>query len=157
LSKKESSWGTKTDVDLLRTEKSQSISRVTGDTNLKLSLSVALLACVLAITPYASLAHHSHGNYDIRNYTELEGTVARVIWLNPHVWIHLNVDDGNGATEVWALEGGSIHEIMRHGWKKDSLQNGDRISVRCHALRDGAKGCLLGYVTLEGGEERVFD
>jgi hypothetical protein len=46
---------------------------------------------------------------------------------------------------------------MRHGWKKDSLQNGDQISVRCHGLRDGAKGCLLGYVTLEGGEERVFD
>jgi len=124
---------------------------------LKLLPSSALLACLLAITPYTSLAHHSHGNYDIRNYTALEGTVATVIWLNPHVWIHLQVEDGEGGTDVWALEGGSINAVVNRGWSKDSLQNGDKIAVRCHALRDGAKGCLLGYITQEGGEERVFD
>jgi hypothetical protein len=107
--------------------------------------------------PYASMAHHSHGNYDVLNYTEMEGTVAAVIWLNPHVWIHLDVDDGKGGADTWALEGGSINAITQHGWRKDSLQKGDKIAVRCHALRDGARGCLLGYVTPEGGEERVFD
>jgi hypothetical protein len=106
---------------------------------------------------FSTQAHHSHGNYDIRNYTELEGTVVKVIWLNPHVWVHLDVDDGEGGTITWALEGASINEVSRHGWRKDSLQTGDRISVRCHALRDGARGCLLGYVTTEGGEERAFD
>ena len=124
---------------------------------LKQSICTALLACAFTVMPYASLAHHSHGNYDVRNYTELEGTVARVIWLNPHVWVHLQVGDGKGGTVTWALEGGSINEISRHGWRKDSLQEGDRISVRCHALRDGDRGCLLGYITQEGGEERVFD
>ena len=124
---------------------------------MKNTICITLLACAFVIAPYASQAHHSHGNYDIRNYTELEGTVAKVIWLNPHVWIHLQVDDGQGGTVTWALEGGSINEISRHGWRKDSLQTGDRISVRCHALRDGDRGCLMGYVTQEGGEERVFD
>jgi len=124
---------------------------------LKRPLRAALVACILSVTPYISLAHHSHGNYDIRTYTELEGAVARVVWLNPHVWIYLDVDDGNGGTVTWALEGGSVTEISRRGWRKDSLQKGDKISVRCHALRDGAKGCLLGYVTPEGGEERVYD
>ncbi|MGI9272270.1 MAG: DUF6152 family protein [Woeseiaceae bacterium] len=107
--------------------------------------------------PFVSLAHHSHGNYDVRNYTELEGTVAAVHWLNPHVWVYLNVDDGDGGTVTWALEGGSINEISRQGWRKDSLQEGEKIFVRCHALRDGARGCLLGYITQEGREERVFD
>lgn len=118
---------------------------------------IALLAFVIITTPYASLAHHSHGNYDVRNYTELEGTVAAVIWLNPHVWVHLNVDDGDGGTVTWALEGGSVLELSKHGWHKDSLQQGDKVAVRCHALRDGARGCLMGYITQEGGEERVFD
>jgi len=124
---------------------------------LKQSICIAFIACAFVAAPYVSLAHHSHGNYDVREYTEMEGTVARVIWLNPHVWVHLDVDDGNGGTVTWALEGGSIREISKHGWRKDSLQPGDRISVRCHALRDGAEGCLLGYITQEGGEERVFD
>jgi hypothetical protein len=121
------------------------------------SIRIALLVCLFIATPYASLAHHSHGNYDVRTYTELQGTVADYIWLNPHAWIYLNVDDGEGGTVTWALEGGSITELSKHGWHKYSLQSGDKISVRCHALRDGARGCLLGYVTQEGGEERVFD
>ena len=124
---------------------------------MKQLICIALLACTFVVAPYASLAHHSHGNYDIRNYTELEGTVAGVIWLNPHVWVHLDVDDGKGGTVTWAMEGGSINEISRHGWQKSSLQKGDKISARCHPLRDGARGCLLGYITQEGGEERVFD
>ena len=124
---------------------------------MKQSIRIALLVCLSIATPYASLAHHSHGNYDVRSYTELEGTVANFIWLNPHVWIYLNVEDGKDGTVTWALEGGSINAISQHGWNKYSLQTGDRISVRCHALRDGAEGCLLGYVTQEGGEERVFD
>ena len=124
---------------------------------MKKSIRMALLVCLFIATPYASLAHHSHGNYDVRTYTELQGTVADYIWLNPHAWIYLNVDDGEGGTVTWALEGGSITELSKHGWHKYSLQSGDRISVRCHALRDGARGCLLGYVTQEGGEERVFD
>jgi len=124
---------------------------------MKNTICKSLLVCILVVVPYASLAHHSHGNYDVRNYTELEGMVVQVIWLNPHVWVHLDVDDGKGGTVRWALEGASINELSRKGWRKDSLRKGDNISARCHALRDGANGCLLGYITQEGGEERAFD
>ena len=124
---------------------------------MKNTIRIALLACALVVTPFASLAHHSHGNYNVREYTELEGTVAAVIWINPHVWVHLDVDDGKGGTVTWAMEGGSINAISNQGWRKDSLQIGDKISARCHPLRDGARGCLLVYITQDGGEERVFD
>ena len=124
---------------------------------MKQPIRITLLACALVAVSFSTQAHHSHGNYDVRSYTELEGTVAKVIWLNPHIWVHLDVDDGKGRTITWALEGASVTEVSRHGWRKDSLQIGDRISVRCHALRDGANGCLLGYITQEGGEERAFD
>jgi hypothetical protein len=29
--------------------------------------------------------------------------------------------------------------------------------VRCHQLRDGSSGCLLGFITLEGAAEKMFD
>ena len=114
------------------------------------------IICALALlaAPYASLAHHSHGNYDVRNYTHLEGTLVDVIWLNPHIWLQLETVDG----ELWALEGGSIQAVASSGgWKQGELKKGDNVSVRCHAQRDGSSGCLLGYITLEGEEERVFD
>jgi hypothetical protein len=114
----------------------------------------ASLALVLA--PLA-VAHHSHGNYELHEYTHLSGTVKELLWINPHSWIHLEVTDDGGNTVDWALEGGGINALTRRGWQSDDIKPGDRISVRCHRLRDGARGCLLGYVTPEGGEEKEWD
>ncbi len=102
-------------------------------------------------------AHHSHGNYSLLEFTHLQGAVKEVLWLNPHVWVFLEVTDENGEVADWALEGGSISALTRRGWSRDDLQPGDEISVRCHQLRDGSNGCLLGYVTVPGAEEREFD
>ena len=110
----------------------------------------ALLAAPVA-------AHHSHGNYDVNNYIELQGRVSELQWLNPHTWIYLEVEDETGEPIVWALEGGSPGALTRDGWRPDSVQAGDMIKVRCHQLRDGSNGCLLGFVTPPGGEEKEWD
>ena len=118
------------------------------------SRTVLLLSLAL---PLFAAAHHSHGNYQLHNYTYLTGTVEEVIWINPHAWIHLSVPDNGGGSTLWALEGGGITALNRRGWKRDDIQAGDTISVRCHQLRDGSNGCLLGYVTPEGGVEKEWD
>ena len=102
-------------------------------------------------------AHHSHGNYILDEYTLLEGTVREVHWINPHTWIYLDVDGNDGESTLWALEGGGIAAITRRGWERDDVVAGDTIRVRCHQLRDLSKGCLLGYVTTEGGVETEWD
>jgi hypothetical protein len=96
--------------------------------------------------------HHSHGNYDVNNYTYLEGRVSEVQWINPHTWIYLEVADRSGEVAIWALEGGAPGGLLRRGWTADSVKSGDTIKVRCHQLRDGSNGCLLGFVTPPGGE-----
>ena len=101
--------------------------------------------------------HHSHGNYDVNNYTYLEGKVSEVQWINPHTWIYLEVADTNGDVAIWALEGGAPGGLLRRGWATDSVKSGDTIKVRCHQLRDGSNGCLLGFVTPPGGEEKEWD
>ena len=102
-------------------------------------------------------AHHSHGNYDVNNYTYLEGTVSEVLWINPHTWIYLEIVGDDGEPTIWALEGGAPGSIRRKGWTPDSVKSGDTIKVRCHQLRDGSNGCLLGFVTPPGGEEKEWD
>ena len=115
----------------------------------------ALTAGVFALPVWA---HHSHSNYETTEYTHLEGTVSEVHWINPHTWIFLEVSDtdGGGAT-VWALEGASPTTLIREGWSQDSVQVGDHITVRCHQLKDRSNGCLLGFLTPEGGVEKEFD
>ncbi len=116
----------------------------------------ALLAC-LAMLSAPAFAHHSHGNYSLLDYTHLQGEVKELLWLNPHVWIHLEVTGDNGEASMWALEGGSIIALTRRDWSRDDVKPGDSISVRCHQLKDGSRGCLLGYVTPPGGVEKEFD
>jgi hypothetical protein len=102
-------------------------------------------------------AHHSHGNYQMTEYTQLKGTIKQIQWLNPHTWVYLEVGGDDGRPALWALEGASVVELERRGWTKENIKAGDKISVRCHRLRDGSRGCLLGYVTTADGVEKLFD
>ena len=120
------------------------------------SLSLGLLATAAAwLLP--AWAHHSHGNYETTEYTHLAGMVKELHWMNPHTWIYLEVPSADGGSAVWALEGGSPNQLVERGWSPDSVEAGDQISVRCHQLRDGSNGCLLGYLTPPGGEEKEWD
>jgi hypothetical protein len=119
-------------------------------------LCAAAVFALLAMTPPVR-AHHSHGNYNMTAYTNLQGIVKEVHWLNPHTWVYLEVKDAKGEANIWALEGASVIQLERRGWTRDMLKVGSTISVRCHQLRDGSNGCLLGFITPEGGVEKIFD
>jgi hypothetical protein len=116
-----------------------------------------LLALVVALLGTTLAAHHSHGNYNMTEYTTIRGVVKEVHWINPHTWIYIEVKDEQGEPTMWALEGASVIQVERRGWKKDMIKVGSTIGVRCHQLRDRSSGCLLGFITLEGAAEKMFD
>jgi Family of unknown function (DUF6152) len=109
------------------------------------SLSLATICAVSFALPL--WAHHSHGHYDTTKWTPFEGTVKEVNLINPHSWIYLEVKDQKGQPTVWALEATNPLGLQRNGIKREDVKPGDTIKVRCHLLRDGSNGCLLGYVT----------
>jgi len=115
------------------------------------ALSVALSAPVAA--------HHSHANYMTDEFTQLSGTIIEVAWTNPHVWLYMEIADDSGGKQRWAIEGGSPAALMRGGWRPDSVKPGDNVSVRCHLVRDGSAGCLMGFVTRINGTamDKEFD
>jgi len=120
------------------------------------SLALAMVAgCAVALPAWA---HHSHGNYQMNQYTLLEGKVTEVHWINPHIWIYLEVADQSGEEPtMWALESAGATGLARRGIAKGIVKVGDTVSVRCHQLRDGSNGCLLGFLTPPGGEEKEWD
>ena len=109
----------------------------------------AVCAMFLALPAWA---HHSHGNYDLSKWETLQGTVKQVVFIVPHSIVYLDVKDGKGETTMWALEGTGGRGIFANGVKREDVQVGDTIKVRCHLLRDGAPGCLLGFVTPMHGD-----
>jgi len=114
--------------------------------------SLATTCALLSVMP--AWAHHSHGNYeDLSKWTAMEGTVKEVHWLVPHSWIYLEVKDAKGQPTTWALEAAGRVAIQSVGVKREDVKPGDTIKVRCHLLRDGSPGCLLGFVTPTHGDQ----
>ena len=97
-------------------------------------------------------AHHSHANYDVTTWTVLEGTVKQLVLMAPHSIVYLEVKDEKGTVATWALEATNQRGILNNGVKREDVKPGDLVKVRCHLLRDGAKGCLLGFVTPMHGD-----
>jgi len=109
------------------------------------SLVLIILFALTVVLPVR--AHHSQGMYEISTWITLEGIIRQVRWTFPHTWVYLEVDDDQAEAKLWVLEGTNPNSIQVAGVSKDDVQPGDRISVRCHPLRDGSEGCVLGFVT----------
>ena len=116
---------------------------------------VLLVAGLVTSTPV--WAHHSHANYDTTEYLNVEGTVTDIHWINPHIWIYVEVTGEDGEPEVWVMETASPPQLARNGVTRDTVHVGDTISARCHQIQDGSNGCLLGYLTGRDGVERLWD
>ena len=100
---------------------------------------LAIAAAVVCMAAPVA-AHHSHGNYQMTEYTHLTGTVTQLHWINPHTWIYLEVTGEDGESAVWALESAGAGGLARSGVEPDEVKVGDTVSVRCHQLRDGSNG-----------------
>ena len=116
-----------------------------------------LLAALLLTSSFPAGALHSHSNYNACEYTHIEGVVTEFHWMNPHTWIFIEFADESGETVQWSLEGPSPTELIADGWTRDDVEIGDTIKVRCHQLKDRSNGCLLGFLTPEGGVEKEWD
>jgi hypothetical protein len=109
----------------------------------------AFFAMFLALPVWA---HHSHGNYDLSKWETLEGTVKQIVLINPHSIVYLDVKDAKGDVKTWSVEATNPRGIYAKGAKAGDVKAGDPIKVRCHLLRDGSPGCLLGFVTPQHGD-----
>lgn len=98
--------------------------------------SLAVLALVLALTTPAAAHHAFGGEFDAKRPILLKGTVTRVQWVNPHVWIHIDVAKDDGTTEQWMVEGGSPNTLMRYGLSGDAIEIGTEVVVDGYQARD---------------------
>ena len=115
------------------------------------------LAAVCAVAfALPARAHHSHGNY-VDTFMDLEGVVREIHFVVPHAWVYLEVKDAKGEPQVWALEASGRPALQKIGVTPDYVKPGDTVKVRCHHLRDGSNGCLLGFLKAMDGTVKDWD
>jgi hypothetical protein len=98
---------------------------------------VATVAIGVLLAPHVTFAHHAFAaEFDANRPVKFEGTVTRMDWVNPHVWIHIDVKKPDGTTEEWMIEGGTPNALFRRGFTKDSLAAGTVIVVTGFQAKD---------------------
>ena len=76
-------------------------------------------------------AHHSFAaEYEADKPVTVSGTVTKVEWLNPHIYVTLDVKGEDGKVAPWRFEGYPPNMLVRQGWKRDvNLKPGMPITV----------------------------
>jgi len=98
-------------------------------TRLILGVLGAASVCLLVGSAHLSAHHAFSAEFDANKPITLRGTVAKVEWINPHSWIHVDVKSPDGKVERWMIEGGNPTVMLRRGLTKDSLPVGTEIVV----------------------------
>ena len=102
------------------------------------------------------LAHHSFAaEYDAKKPIKISGVVTKMEWMNPHARFYVDVKGPDGKVVNWNFELGAIPVLLKQGWRKDSLKQGDQITVEGSLAKDGSNSANARSVVLSDGR-RVF-
>ena len=114
----------------------------------------AVLLAVFAATPI--FAHHSlKSEFDSARTIPITGIISRVEWINPHVWIYLNVKDANGKIVLWRVEIAAPGALTRAGFEKSVPDFTTPTTIDVWPARDGSLHAAGRLLTLSDG--RTFD
>jgi len=117
----------------------------------------AALGLSLALGSAGVLAHHGASVvYDLSQHLTMTGTVTDFQFVNPHVLIFFEVDNGDGSTTVWSAGLTSPNRLARSdGWSKDMFKPGDAVTITGSPARSGAPSLWVEAV-LDGSGQSLL-
>jgi hypothetical protein len=120
----------------------------------KLAVAVAAVGCLLAVTAASVSAHHAFAaEFDADKPVTMKGVVTKMEWLNPHVWLHMDVTKDDGTVESWAFEAGTPNVLFRRGFTRKSLLPGTVVVVDGYQAKDGSRRANGRDLTFEDGRK----
>ncbi|MBZ5579700.1 MAG: hypothetical protein LAP40_24355 [Acidobacteriia bacterium] len=117
---------------------------------------ITVMTCGFLLGPATLSAHHSFAaEYDASKPVTLKGRVTKVDWVNPHSWVHLDVTDADGKVTNWQCETAPPNILYRQGWRRDSLKEGDEVTIEGFSAKDASATMTANSVTLPSGRRML--
>ena len=102
-------------------------------------------------------AHHSFSaEFDIGKPVNITGTVTEIEWTNPHAWVHLEVKDDAGKSQLWAVEMLGVNALVRSGINPRTVKAGDVLTVTGYGARNGTNTANASSVTRTSTGEQLW-
>ena len=118
------------------------------------TLVLTLAALSLGLLAAPLIAHHAFSaEFDAERPVKLQGKVVKMEWINPHTWIHVEVEGPAELAGTWRVEGGPPNTLYRRGFTKNSLLPDTVVSVDGYQAKDGSKTANGREVTLADGRK----
>ena len=116
----------------------------------------ALIATLLVSG--TALGHHSlQAVFDEGKIVTIKGVVSKVEWVNPHVYLYMDVSDpAAGKVGTWMIETFPPMTLRRAGITRDRLGVGETVSLEGYVARNGAQTLFLRKMTFASGQELLI-
>ena len=105
----------------------------------------AVLGAVSVAASVASAHHSVLGQFDPGERVELNGVISKIDWINPHIYLHLDVEEESGETTTWRLETVPPSYLYKAEVTQEML-SGSGKPVRVEAIRARDESQQLGFV-----------
>lgn len=117
-------------------------------------LFLVLLAVIsgLFVLAIPVLAHHAFpAEFDVDKPVTLTGVVSKLEWINPHVYVYLDVKDNSGKTANWALESWPTGILKKSGVTRDMIKEGTPLTILAYRAKDGTNLAYIRKFTWSDG------
>lgn len=102
------------------------------------------LAGVLIAPAVPAAAHHSAAAFDTQNKTSVTGKVVQYRYMNPHIYLTLEITKDDGTKQRMEVEAGAASVLNALGFTKDRLKVGDIVTIAGSPSRREPEKLMLG-------------
>ena len=119
---------------------------------MKIQIAVLAAGTGLLLSALPVLAHHSFAaEFDSTKPITVKGVVTKMDWVNPHSHLRFDVKAEDGTIEHWSAECLPPNGLYRQGWRKDSIKEGEEVTVRGFKAKDGSNYMWTQTITTADG------
>jgi Family of unknown function (DUF6152) len=118
------------------------------------TFAIVIAAGILMAVAVPVWAHHAFAaEFDGSKPVKFRATVVKMLWINPHAWIDIDVKGDDGKVTRWSIEAAAPNALLRRGWNKTSLLPGTEINVEGYQAKDGSNKANGSIITFLDGRK----
>jgi hypothetical protein len=115
---------------------------------------IGCMGVLLLLQVPSASAHHSYAVIDNSRVLEVTATIAKLEWVNPHIflWAYVADESQESGYQLYAFEAGSITMMVKSGWTRDdTVKVGEEVTIEYLPLFSGEPGGSLATLTHADG------